>query len=87
MSISGLMVNVNKWLKYTSTIFSVMNFILMVDMLSGFMIFMATDACDLHLRPHFLTQLTKEVVADFIERSQRNAGYLVSFNNLWKAPG
>eukprot|EP00435_Cladocopium_sp_Y103_P065143 s100_g27.t1 len=27
-----------------------------------------------------------EVVADFIERSQRNAGYLVSFNNLWKAP-
>eukprot|EP00439_Symbiodinium_sp_Y106_P046059 s1411_g5.t2 len=26
------------------------------------------------------------VVAEFIERSQRNAGYLVSFNNLWKAP-
>ncbi|CAE7456032.1 Bco2, partial [Symbiodinium sp. CCMP2456] len=28
----------------------------------------------------------REVVAEFIERSQRNAGYLVSFNNLWKAP-
>lgn len=31
-------------------------------------------------------QRYREVVADFIERSQRNAGYLVSFNNLWKAP-
>eukprot|EP00913_Durusdinium_trenchii_P025154 g23613.t1 len=29
--------------------------------------------------------LYREVVADFIERSQRNAGYLVSFQNLFQA--
>ncbi|CAJ1444725.1 unnamed protein product, partial [Effrenium voratum] len=33
-----------------------------------------------------LDQWYREVVAEFIERSQRNAGYLVSFDNLWKAP-
>ncbi|CAK9005415.1 unnamed protein product, partial [Durusdinium trenchii] len=30
--------------------------------------------------------LYREVVADFIERSQRNAGYLVSFQNLFQVP-